>query len=261
MTSRPPTPDRTSVPGHSPTGLPAAGPDHSPAAGRSPAGAPASASASVPASASAPAFASASVPASGPARRLRKQALPAVAATILAGLLLGGCGAGPAPEEAAAGDQTQAPSATEAAPASGPQSATESATESAAPLTVHQPWVKAAESRMTGAFGVLTNNGTEDLRVVAATSPSAMKVELHETVAGPDGTFTMAETTDGFTIPAGADFALEPGANHLMLMGLEEPLLAGDEVILNLELEDGTVVEFTATVKDFSGANESYHGQ
>lgn len=253
MTSRPPTPAHTSVPGQSPTGLPAMGPDHSPT--RLPAAGPDHSPAVAPACGSAP------VPAPFPARPIRKKALPAVAATILAGLLLGGCAADPAPEGPAAGAQTQAPSATEAAPASGPQSATESATASASPLSVHQPWVKAAESRMTGAFGVLTNNGTEDIRVVAATSPSAKKVELHETVAGPDGTFTMAETTDGFTIPAGADFALEPGANHLMLMGLAEPLLAGDEVILNLELEDGTVVEFTATVKDFSGANESYHGE
>lgn len=114
---------------------------------------------------------------------------------------------------------------------------------------------------MTGAFGVLANNGTEDIRVTGASSPAAASVELHETAAGPDGTFAMAETADGFTVPAGGEFVLEPGANHLMLMGLSGPVLPGDEISFSLELGDGTVVDFTATAKDFSGANESYHGE
>lgn len=188
-------------------------------------------------------------------RTLRRKALPVLGAAVLAGVLFSGC-ADPAPGQQAADTQTHATSTS--GPAVG--SSTESSPESASPLAVHQPWVKAAESRMTGAFGILANNGTEDIRVVAATSPAAASVELHETVAGPDGTFTMAETTDGFVIAAGSEFALEPGANHLMLMGLKEPLLAGDEVAITLELADGSTMDFTAVVKDFSGANESYHG-
>lgn len=43
-----------------------------------------------------------------------------------------------------------------------------------------------------------------------------------------------------------------------MLMSLTDPLQPGDGVELVLQFDDGTEVPFTATVKDFAGANEEY---
>lgn len=45
-----------------------------------------------------------------------------------------------------------------------------------------------------------------------------------------------------------------------MLMGLAGPLQAGDEVELTLTLDDGTTVDASVPVKDYSGANETYEG-
>ncbi|MET4058789.1 copper(I)-binding protein [Arthrobacter sp. UYP6] len=178
--------------------------------------------------------------------------LPVAALSLL---LLGGCAGDPADPAV----ETSAPAPASAEAGSG--TAQESATATESPLSVREPWIKAADTGMTGAFGVLTNTGTEDVHVVGASSPAASSVELHETVAGPDGVFAMAETADGFTIPAGGEYVLEPGANHLMLMGLTAPVLPGDQIDFSLELADGSTVDFTATAKDFSGANESYHGK
>lgn len=178
-----------------------------------------------------------------------RKALGILSAAALGALLLGGCSG-----ESSA-ESTQPP----AASAGGTTAESAPATES--PLSISEPWIKAAETGMTGAFGVLANNGAEDIQVIGASSPAAASVELHETAAGADGQFAMAETADGFTVPAGGEFVLEPGANHLMLMGLTGPVLPGDEVSFTLELADGTTVDFTATAKDFSGANESYHGK
>ena len=107
-------------------------------------------------------------------------------------------------------------------------------------------------------FGTLENSGTEDLTVVAATSPAAATVELHETAAGADGAMTMQQIEGGFTVPAGGDYVLEPGASHLMLMGLDNGLLAGDTLPITLELADGSSIQIEAIAKDFAGANESY---
>lgn len=193
-------------------------------------------------------FASTSTSASTPA--LRGKTAAVLSAAVLGALLLAGCAG--EPSEAAA-----EPSATAAATAADPAHG-DSAAES--PLAFHESWVKAAESGMTAAFGVLANSGTEDIQVIAAASPAAETVQLHETTAGADGSFAMAETAKGFTVPAGGEFVLEPGANHLMLMGLKAPVLPGDDISFSLELADGTSVDFTATAKEFSGANESYHG-
>lgn len=131
--------------------------------------------------------------------------------------------------------------------------------EQAASLSMTGAWAKAAEAGgMTGAFGTLENSGPEDLTIVSAASPAAEAVELHEVAMDDDGAMVMREIEGGFVVPADSSYVLEPGASHLMLMGLQDGLLAGDTVTVTLELADGSTLDIDATAKDFSGANESY---
>ncbi|MGR0220019.1 copper chaperone PCu(A)C [Agromyces sp. ZXT2-6] len=128
----------------------------------------------------------------------------------------------------------------------------------AASVTVTDPWVKAAEEGMTGAFGELANGGDADVTVVSATTDAADRLELHETVE-EDGRMVMREIDGGFVIPAGGTLDLEPGGSHLMLMGLTGPLAPGSEITVTLTFDDDSTVEFDAAVKDFAGADDSYH--
>ena len=129
---------------------------------------------------------------------------------------------------------------------------------SAEGLTLVDPWVKAAEEGMTSAFGTLTNATGRALQLIAASTPSAGMVELHETMGDGSGGMSMQEKEGGFPIPDGGELVLEPGGDHLMLMDLAAPLRPGDEVELTLQCEDGTELVVTATVKDFAGAQEHY---
>ena len=140
-----------------------------------------------------------------------------------------------------------------------PAAETSPAENDAAPLSMSGAWAKAAEAGgMTGAFGTLENSGSEDVTVVSASSPAASTVELHEVAMDDDGAMVMREIEGGFVVPAGSDYLLEPGASHLMLMGLTDGLLAGDTVTITLELADGSTLDVDAVAKDFAGANESY---
>lgn len=130
----------------------------------------------------------------------------------------------------------------------------------ASALSVTDPWAKAAESDMTGVFGVLKNTTDKDVHVTGAKSPAAGMCELHETITDSTGASSMQKAENGFVVLAGGEFALEPGANHIMLMQLTGPLKPGDEVEVTLELEDGTTIPFTAAVKEFTGAKENYGG-
>ena len=130
-------------------------------------------------------------------------------------------------------------------------------------VSVSDPWVKAAaaDDGMTAAFGVLTNEGGAEAVIVAASAEEVSDmVELHEVVSGDDGTMVMREKDDGFSVPAGSEHELSPGADHIMIMGLARDLEPGAEVTVTLEFEDGSTHEFTAPVKDFEGANENYDG-
>ena len=138
----------------------------------------------------------------------------------------------------------------------------EAAAEQSRDLALTGAWAKAAGAGgMTGAFGTLENSGTEDITVVAATSPAAATVELHETATGADGAMAMQQIEGGFLIPAGGEYVLEPGASHLMLMGLTDDLQAGEMLAVTLEHDDGSTLEVEATAKDFAGANENYESE
>lgn len=114
-------------------------------------------------------------------------------------------------------------------------------------------WVKAASDGMTGGFGEILNSGSSDLVLLGAETPVADSAELHETVDG-----TMQPKEGGAVIPAGEILTLQPGGDHLMLLGLTQPLEPGAEVPFTLIFEGGVEVEVAAVVKDFTGANESY---
>ncbi|UNK70029.1 copper chaperone PCu(A)C [Microbacterium sp. H1-D42] len=125
-------------------------------------------------------------------------------------------------------------------------------------VTVSDAWVKAAPEGMTAAFGTLSNPTGHDIIVVSATTEAAASAQLHETVADDAGKMTMRQVEGGFTIPASGSLDLEPGANHLMLMGLTEPVQAGEEIAFTLTFSDDSTMSFSAPVKDYSGAQEEY---
>ena len=128
------------------------------------------------------------------------------------------------------------------------------------PLTVVDAWTKATESGMTGSFATLENTTDEDVHITGVHSELSAVVELHTMVDDGSGQMVMQEAPDGFTVKAGETHELAPGGDHVMFMDLQEPLLPGDTVDYVLELEDGTEVPVAGEVRDFAGANESYHG-
>ncbi len=144
-------------------------------------------------------------------------------------------------------------------PAESAESPDDSASQSdRSSLSLTDPWVKAADSGMTAAFGTLVNDGEEDLVVVSAASEVATTMQLHETVEAEDGSMAMQPKADGFLVPAGGEHELAPGGDHLMMMELTRGLKPGESVSFTLTLDDGSTLDLTATVKAFDGAEEDY---
>lgn len=132
------------------------------------------------------------------------------------------------------------------------------ATGQAGQLTVTDPWVKAADTGMTGAFMVVKNSGTTDLQIVSASSPASSMMQLHETVMDAGGAMKMQEKSGGFSIKAGATHEFKPGGDHIMFMGLGSPLKSGTTTVITLKFADGSTLPVTAEVRTFSGAKETY---
>jgi copper(I)-binding protein len=132
----------------------------------------------------------------------------------------------------------------------------------AAGVSVRDQWASAADTGMAAVFGTFTNNDDHEARIVSATSPVAGRMEVHEVSADASGTKTMHPKAGGIVIPPGGSHDLVPGGDHLMLMDLKAPLIAGADVPVTVTFQDGSTLDVTAQVRDFAGANENYqpHG-
>lgn len=140
----------------------------------------------------------------------------------------------------------------------GADEATPSATTASdCALTVTDPWVKATEEEMTGAFGMIENSGDAPITITAASSPSTGKMEIHE-VVDKDGEMVMQPKAGGLVVPAAGTAELKPGADHLMLMDLTAPIEAGDEVEITVTCDTGGTVSWTSVAKPFEGGEETY---
>ena len=142
----------------------------------------------------------------------------------------------------------------------GDQAASDSGQSAAAgPLELSDGWAKAAPSGMTAVFGTVTNTSDQEVTLKGASAHGvAEDVELHETAMdASSGSTQMKKKDGGFTIAPGESVKLEPGANHIMLMGLTCSLQAGSDLTVQLETDDGAQ-DVTVPVRDYSGAKENY---
>jgi hypothetical protein len=120
-----------------------------------------------------------------------------------------------------------------------------------AQVKVDEPWVRAtvAPQKTTGAFMQLTS--ARPVKVVAASSPVAAVVEIHEMKM--EGGVMKMRAVDALALPAGQAVALKPGSYHVMLMGLKAPIKAGETVPLTLTVEgedkQRTAVEIKAVAR------------
>lgn len=111
---------------------------------------------------------------------------------------------------------------------------------SAPPLVVERPWAAAPPhgASVGAAYMTIRNPGRTQVRILAAASPVAERVELHA-MSLEGGVMRMRELIGGVTVPAGGVFKFTPSGAHFMLIGLKGPLLPGAAFDLRLQLEGG----------------------
>lgn len=85
---------------------------------------------------------------------------------------------------------------------------------------------------VTAAFMTLRNSGDEELVLTSASTPVADKVEFHQH-SHEDGMMRMRQIP-ALRVPAGAELQLAPGHLHMMLIGLQQVLVEGDTVVIEL---------------------------
>lgn len=123
--------------------------------------------------------------------------------------------------------------------------------DAVANVTVEDAWARTNPlSPDSGSVYVILTSDTDDAVLYADVDFSiAMSTEVHETLTAADGS-TTTQMVESVPLPAGQPVAFEPGGLHIMLMGLVEPLVAGNVISVTLTLESGNLVTFDAEVRE-----------
>lgn len=158
--------------------------------------------------------------------------------------LIAACGGTETPPEAAAPAATPSPAEAEA-----PAESTDISVSATGAFIQEPP-----AGRDVLLAGVTLTASGGDVKVVAAESPIATRVEFHS-MGMADGMMTM-EQVDAIDLPDGEDVVIEGGGNHMMLFGVSDlDLDATYPLTLTVEKADGStlVIETQADVRPLGG--------
>lgn len=127
-------------------------------------------------------------------------------------------------------------------------------------LTIAAPYVRAMVpgAPVGGGYMTITNTGNANDRLVAASSPRAVTVQIHEMKMDND-VMIMRELAGGLVIPAGKTVELKPGGYHVMFMKVAEPFLQGQTVKATLRFEKAGSVDVDFPVGSIAADREASH--
>ena len=106
-----------------------------------------------------------------------------------------------------------------------------------AQMQIEKPRVRATVpgAKVAGGYMLLRNAGARADRLLSASSPAAVKVELHVHI-NDNGVMKMREVR-GYDVPARGSFELKPGGAHLMFIDIKRPFKEGEKLPVKLKFE------------------------
>jgi len=127
------------------------------------------------------------------------------------------------------------------------------------PINISSPFSRATlpNAPVGGGFLTIENTGTEDDRLVSASSSIAKDTQIHEMAMEGD-VMKMRHLAEGLVIPAGETVELTPGSLHIMFMGLNGAFVEGETVTVTLTFEKAGTVDVELPVLG-AAAREAAH--
>ncbi len=128
-------------------------------------------------------------------------------------------------------------------------------------MHIAHPWARptVAQQPTGAAYLSIENRGKNADTLVRASSPIASEVQIHSMKM--EGTTMRMREVPKLEIAPGAKVALTPGDGyHMMLIGLKQPLKAGDKFPMQLVFEKAGQVQVTVNVESQpKGASAEQH--
>jgi copper(I)-binding protein len=135
-------------------------------------------------------------------------------------------------------------------------------TYAAAEIVVEEAWARLPPpvAETAAAYMTIRNHSDQDVEITGVKAQVAERLEFHA-MTMDDGMMHM-QKMEKVVIPAHSGISFDPGGNHLMLIGLNRGLKAGEHLMITLETSDGQTVMVHAEVRDMRNKSESAdHGE
>lgn len=119
------------------------------------------------------------------------------------------------------------------------------------PISVRNAWVRTIlpTQSVTAGYLTLVNGSGRDDRLLSVETPAFETVELHEMRIDDRGVMRMRKTGP-LDIAAGDSLVMKRGGYHLMLIGPEYAIAAGNDIPLTLVFEKAGKLTVAARVRD-----------
>ena len=126
-------------------------------------------------------------------------------------------------------------------------------------LTIQQPWARASigAAKAGAAYLTVTNAGGEADRLIGVASPVAKRAEIHAQLI--EAGVSKMRRVDAIEVAPGEPAVLRPGGLHIMLMGLNAPLIEGELLPLSLTFERAGMVEVEAYIDEATAVRDGGH--
>ena len=122
---------------------------------------------------------------------------------------------------------------------------------SAETILVNDGYVRGSSkmAKSAAAFMEIKNISSQDDRLLDVKSKVAKRVELHTHIKSDDGVMKMRRVEDGFLISGNDTLRLERGGNHIMFMGLSQPFVNGESILITLFFESAGPLDLEIPIK------------
>ena len=126
-------------------------------------------------------------------------------------------------------------------------------------IEVANAWARPTgdDGNVGAAYMTIANKGKSDDLLKSARTSRAKSVELQQATMTVDGVKTMRRVEHGLPVEAGASLVLKPGEARFMLVGLEDALEAGEQLVITLEFAKAGVMDVVVPVSEAAPATAS----
>jgi len=117
-------------------------------------------------------------------------------------------------------------------------------------IEIVQPYARTsgAHAKSGAIYFLVLNHGTTADRLLSVKTDVAKKAMLHTNIEDENGVMKMRALPDGVEIPASGAYRLRRGGDHVMLMGIANPLADGDTLKTTLVFENAGEIKISVPV-------------